>query len=412
MTNGGEGLGLVMEFSRPMTDPQISAVMGAAKDNDLAYFAIDVPPVTAGGFDRGPTAATDGALLYSGEKESPTLSGIAGMIRDANVAAGGTRKSAAYIKLLLKSFGDDTNTQDREANGEFGEGSGILKDPSSTSVAGVNAAHAGMMAGAVATMQSQGLVDASLDPKSAEARGAAVAALAARGTDDLNRSQTTLCTNGMYQGVTAEAAGRVWYNDTNALAAQMAEELGVPVATAAAAISICSAQCTWQNTKTAEGNAEPDYPNLQNAYGAITTGLTSDESPKDAMHATYGGAPFQWQAIAMVQATFAAGAAPAAQIASDAVTGPKRGSFAANIADPTNPDPNGNVTIDRQMIAAMYPENGGNDINEAQYALIADGTRAAATAFNATPGNAPMSGMQAQAAIWMMYSMGSSDVRH
>jgi hypothetical protein len=411
IANSSGELGLVMEFSRPLTDPQIGAVITAAKDNELSYFAIDVPPITSGGYDRA-RGLSDSTLLYSGEKESPTLSGIAGMIRDANVAAGGTRKSAAYIKMLLKSFGDPGNTQDRVEHGEFGAGSGELKDPSSTSVAGVTAAHAGMMAGAIATMQTQGLVDKSLDPKSAEARSAAVQVLADRGLADLQRSQTTLCTNGMYQGMTAEAAGRVWYNDTNAIVAGMAEQLGVPVVTAAAAVSICSAQCTWQNTKTAAGNAEPDYPNLQNAYGAIVTGLTSDASPRDAAKATYGGAPFQWQAIGMVQETFATGARPAATIASEVVTGPKRGSFASNIADPTNPRPDGNVTIDRQMIAAMYPENGGSDINEAQYALIADGTRAAAAAFNATPGNAPMSGMQAQAAIWMMYSMGSSDVRH
>jgi 8-oxo-dGTP pyrophosphatase MutT (NUDIX family) len=411
IANSSGELGLVMEFSRPLTDPQIGAVITAAKDNELSYFAIDVPPITSGGYDRA-RGLSDSTLLYSGEKESPTLSGIAGMIRDANVAAGGTRKSAAYIKMLLKSFGDPGNTQDRVEHGEFGAGSGELKDPSSTSVAGVTAAHAGMMAGAIATMQTQGLVDKSLDPKSAEARSAAVQVLADRGLADLQRSQTTLCTNGMYQGMTAEAAGRVWYNDTNAIVAGMAEQLGVPVVTAAAAVSICSAQCTWQNTKTAAGNAEPDYPNLQNAYGAIVTGLTSDASPRDAAKATYGQAPFQWQAIGMVQETFATGARPAATIASEVVTGPKRGSFASNIADPTNPRPDGNVTIDRQMIAAMYPENGGNDINEAQYALIADGTRAAAAAFNATPGNAPMSGMQAQAAIWMMYAMGSSDVRH
>jgi 8-oxo-dGTP pyrophosphatase MutT (NUDIX family) len=411
IANSSGELGLVMEFSRPLTDPQISAVITAAKDNELGYFAIDVPPITSGGYDRV-RGLSDSTLLYSDEKESPTLSNIAGMIRDANVAAGGTRKSAAYIKVLLKSFGDPGNTQDRVDHGEFGEGSGILKDPSSTSVAGVTAAHAGMMAGAIATMQTQGLVDKSLDPKSAEARSAAVQVLADRGLADLQRSQTTLCTNGMYQGMTAEAAGRVWYNDTNAIVAQMADELDVPVVTVAAAVSICSAQCTWQNTKTAAGNAEPDYPNLQNAYGAIVTGLTSDASPRDAAKATYGGAPFQWQAIGMVQETFATGARPASTIASELVTGPKRGSFASNIADPTNPDPNGNVTVDRQMIAALYPENGGDVINEAQYALIADGTRAAAAAFNATPGNEPMSGMQAQAAIWMMYSMGSSDVRH
>jgi hypothetical protein len=123
IANSSGELGLVMEFSRPLTDPQIGAVITAAKDNELSYFAIDVPPITSGGYDRA-RGLSDSTLLYSGEKESPTLSGIAGMIRDANVAAGGTRKSAAYIKMLLKSFGDAGNSQERVGHGEFGTGGG------------------------------------------------------------------------------------------------------------------------------------------------------------------------------------------------------------------------------------------------------------------------------------------------
>jgi ADP-ribose pyrophosphatase YjhB (NUDIX family) len=295
MTNGGEGLGLVMEFSRPMTDPQISAVMQAAKDNDLMYFAIDVPPVTAGGFDRGPTAAADGALRYSGEKESPTLSGIAGMIRDANVAAGGVRKSIASIMLFKTvASNSETNDQGRDEHGQFEVGSGGSHEMAGTTKDPYLKDYPNFGRSYTVTPTDKQIA-------------AAKAFLAAHGKGSCTTYeggkaalQATLA-----QG-TAGNGNPNWYS---AVRSELNESIdhGAPTNIQAALVSATTSKCAWAITPSASGTSPyagtTYYPNLTAAATCISVVsenssfvITQEEADKinaatASGPATFGGEP-------------------------------------------------------------------------------------------------------------------------
>jgi hypothetical protein len=111
---------VVLEISQPMTSAQIGTVMDNVKDLDVQSFAMDV--TTPGDTDRA-MSVDSSSLKYSEEVSEPTRSDIAGMIRDANVAAGGSI-NAYQVADLLKRFGDPGSTQTQDAHGEFTAGSG------------------------------------------------------------------------------------------------------------------------------------------------------------------------------------------------------------------------------------------------------------------------------------------------
>jgi hypothetical protein len=256
------------------------------------------------------------------------------------------QKSFAYLDILAKSFGDPAasvqkrfgdpgSTQTQDERGRFTPGM-AFSGATHTDVASLTA---GERKGAIGTLSKALGIDQSLSLDEKEA--AIKSVLDARATDAFNAAQTTVIHGGQYDGMTCVEAGARWYNDTLQVTQAIADEIGLPVVTVAAAIGMTSAMTAWQ---TASGG---QYPNLENAYGCLMEGLNKDGDPQALAHEIFGGSPFKWEAIALAQDTAAQGFENAAQVADAELTGDKRCSFATNILDPNNPDPRGPVTIDR-----------------------------------------------------------------
>lgn len=111
----------------PMTSQQMSAVrQGISDAGGIGYIAVDV--ANQGGYNR--VTGAGGGLIYSQDQEQPTSTQIATIIRDANVAAGGSIQ-AYQLADLIKRFGDEGSTQQQDAHGRFTVGSGAPRDASS-----------------------------------------------------------------------------------------------------------------------------------------------------------------------------------------------------------------------------------------------------------------------------------------
>ena len=217
----------------------------------------------------------------------------------------------------------------------------------------------------------------------------------------LEDSRTHVISNGgQYDGMTALEAGKRWYEDTNKIVGGLAEDRGVDKATMAASVALTSPTVPWQTSRNGI------YSNLLTAYNAVTAATNHDLdgiSAKDLVGQKLvrgvGLPGNKAQAVELTRASLAKGGLQP-EDANRIVTGMKRSSFAQNILDPRNPDPHGPITVDGQVVAALFPEMSRQDreqlaASKGGYSLVADSIRTVAAE---SPDH--LSGLQAQAAIW------------